>query len=390
VSFGVLALVVCAGLLGPLLSAARPRLLPVVVGELLAGVVIGRTGFGWIDTTNETLVFLGEVGFAMLMFSAGMHVPLRNRALVGSIRHGAIAAGVAAGLAIGGGLLLGRFHVAGHPAVFALLLATGSAAIALPILDEAALLDRPEALTVLAQVTVADVVSIVALPLVLKPSRAVHSVLGTLAVVGCALAVVAAAEVARRHGLVRRVRRLSKRNAWALDLRVSLLVLFTLTWLATLIGTSILVAGFAVGLIAAWLGGPKRFSRQVTGVAQGLFVPLFFVLLGARIDLRAIGSEPSLVGLAAAIVALNLAIHLLTAALTRQPPGAGLVATAQLGVPAAVVALGLEEGVISAGVAGAIIAAALASVAATVAGAHLLRNAAKEAETDAGAEPAAN
>ncbi len=372
-SFGILALIVCVGLLGPLLSAARPQLLPVVVGEILAGVVIGRTGFDWLDTSNETLVFLADVGFAMLMFSAGMHVPIRDRALAGSIRRGSIAAGAAAALAIPGGLLLSRFQGAGHPAIFALLLATGSAAVLLPIFDEAGLLDRPAGLTVLAQVTVADIVSIAVLPLVLQPSRAVRSVLGTLAVVAGALVVLIVAEFARNHGLVRRLRRLSKANVWALDLRLSLLVLFTLAWLATLVGTSILVAGFAVGLVAAWLGGPKRFSRQVTGVAQGLFVPLFFVVLGARLDLRAIASQPSLVALAAAIIALNVGIHLAAAALTRQPIGAGLAATAQLGVPAAVVTLGLQEHVISPGVGGAIVVAALASLAATVAGTALMR-----------------
>jgi Kef-type K+ transport system membrane component KefB len=373
VSFGVLALVVCAGLLGPLFSWARPQLIPVVVGEILAGVVVGRTGFGWLDTHNVTVSFLGDVGFATLMFAAGMQVPLRNRALVAGIRRGAGAAMVVAVVAVPGGLLLSRVAGAGHPAVFALLLATGSAAVALPILEEAGLLGSAEGLTVLAQVTVADVASIVALPLVLQPGRAIRSLLGTLAVVACALLVVEAAEVARRRGLVRRVRRLSKRNSWALDLRVSLLVLFALAWLATLIGTSILIAGFAVGLIAAWLGGPKRFSRQVVGVAQGLFVPLFFVVLGARLDLRAIGGRPSLIALAIAIVALNVAVHLLAAVVSRQLPAAGLVATAQMGVPAAVVAVGLQERVISAGVGAAIIAAALASLATTSVGAALLR-----------------
>jgi Kef-type K+ transport system membrane component KefB len=377
VSFGILALIVCVGLFGPLLSAVRPQILPVVVGEVAAGVLIGRTGFGWLDTSNETVSFLGQVGFAMLMFAAGMHVPIRDRALLGSIRRGSIAAAAAAALAIPGGILLSRFLGGSHAAVFALLLATGSAAVVLPILDEARLLDRPDALTVLAQVTVADVVSIAALPLVLQPSRAVRSVLGTLAVVGCALAVVAAAHVARKRGLVRRLRKLSKQNVWALDLRVSLLVLFALAWIATVIGTSILIAGFAVGLIAAWLGGPKRFSRQVTGVAQGLFVPLFFVVLGARLDLRAIASRPSLVGLAAAIVGLSVGIHLVAAMLTRQPLAAGLVATAQFGVPAAVVTLGLQEHVISAAVGGAIIAAALATLATTVVGTSLLRREAR-------------
>jgi len=372
-SFGILALIVCAGLFGPVLSAVRPSIVPVVVGEIAAGIVIGRTGFGWLDTSDTTVRFLASVGFAMLMFAAGMNVPIRDRALLGSIRRGSIAAALVAVLAIPGGFLLSRFEGADHPAVFALLLATGSAAIVLPILDEAGLLGHAAALTVLAQVTVADVASIVALPLVLQPSRAVRSVLGTLAVVGCALLVVLAAHEARKRDLVRRLRRLSKENAWALDLRVSLLILFSLAWLATTIGTSILIAGFAVGLIAAWLGGPRRLSRQVTGVAAGLFVPLFFVVLGAQLDLRAIASQPSLVALTVAIVGLSVGIHLLVAKLTRQPMGAGLVATAQFGVPAAVVSLGLQEHVISAAVGGAIVFGALLSLATTVAGTSLLR-----------------
>jgi Kef-type K+ transport system membrane component KefB len=376
VSFGVLALIVCVGLAGPAFATARPLLLPVVVGEIAAGIVIGKTGFQWLDTSNGTLLFLSSVGFAMLMFSVGMHVPIRDRELLGSIRRGALAAGVAAALAIPGGFLLSRFQGADHPAVFALLLATGSAAILLPVLDDARMLGRPDGLTVLAQVTVADVASIVALPLVLEPSRAVRSVLGTIAVVACALAILLAAHFARGLGIVRRVRKLSKEYQWAMDLRVSLLVLFFLAWLATRIGTSVLIAGFAVGLMAAWLGGPKRFSRQVVGVAQGLFVPLFFVVLGAQIDLRAIGDRPSLIALAAAIVGLNVVVHLVAALVTKQAPAAGLVATAQLGVPAAVVAVGLQEGVIDPGVGGAIIAAALASVGLTVAGVSMLRGSA--------------
>jgi Kef-type K+ transport system membrane component KefB len=373
VSFGVLALIVCVGLAGPALATVRPLWFPVVVGEIVAGIVIGRTGFGWLDTSNGTLLFLADIGFAMLMFSVGMHVPIRDRALLGSIRRGALAAGVVAVLAIPGGLLLSRFPGADHPAVFALLLATGSAAIALPVLIDAGLVRQRDGLTVLAQVTVADVVSIVALPLVIEPPRAARSVLGTLAVVAVALAILVAAHQARGLGVIQRVRKLSKEYEWATDLRVSLLVLFALAWLATVIGTSILIAGFAVGLMAAWLGGPKRFSRQVVGVAQGLFVPLFFVVLGARIDLRAISDRPSLVALAAAIVALNVGVHLVAALVTKQRPAAGLVATAQMGVPAAIVALGLQQGIIDPGVGGAIVAAALASVGLTAAGASLLR-----------------
>ena len=74
-------------------------------------------------------------------------------------------------------------------------------------------------------------------------------------------------------------------------------------------GTGVLVAGFGVGLMVAAIGGPKRLSRQVTGVAQGLMVPLFFVVLGARLDLRALALHPSLLALAVELLVLNLVVH---------------------------------------------------------------------------------
>jgi Kef-type K+ transport system membrane component KefB len=72
-SFGTLALIGLCGLCGPLLSAPTRGAVPVVVGEIAAGVIIGTTGLRAIDTGNATLSFLSSIGFAMLMLSAGLN-----------------------------------------------------------------------------------------------------------------------------------------------------------------------------------------------------------------------------------------------------------------------------------------------------------------------------
>jgi Kef-type K+ transport system membrane component KefB len=362
VSFGVLALIVLAGLAGPALAVARPALFAVVVGELLAGVVIGRSGLRWLDPDQPTVAFLGEVGFAMLMFGAGLHVPLRQPGLAGGLRRGAVAAVVAAGLAVPAGLAAAAVVGGGHAGIYALLLASGSAAILLPVLEERRLLDDHRALTLIAQVALADIAAIVALPLVLQPERAGRAALGGLLVAVCILALLGFGHLVRGRGWVRRLRRLSKRRRWALDLRLSLLILFGIAWIAQRSGTSVLVAGFGVGLMVAALGGPRRLSRQVVGIGAGFFVPLFFVVLGARIDLRALGRHPSLIVLALVLVAANVLVHVLAARLTGQPTASGLAATAQLGVPAAVVTLGLQLHVLQSGQGAAILAAALVTL----------------------------
>ncbi|HEV3095163.1 MAG TPA: cation:proton antiporter [Solirubrobacteraceae bacterium] len=361
-SFGTLALICLCGLAGPLISAGGRGMVPVVVGELLAGVAIGRTGLEAIDPTDPTLTFLYEIGFLMLMFQAGMSVPLRDPGLSQSIGRGTRAALLVAALAVGAGLLLSQLAGAGHAAVYAVLVASGSAAVVLPILQERSLSD-PVALTVMAQVTVADVAATVAVPLVLDPSRTGKIVAGSAAVAGCVLAMLFVARRLRGLAQVHELRMLGRRRHWAIDLRLALIVLFGLAWLTQRSGASLLIAGFGSGLMVASIGGPKRLSNEVLGIAGGFFIPLFFVVLGARLDLRGLFSDAELVAFAAVLVALNVLVHVLAARLLRLPRAAGLVATAQLGVPSAIVALGLPLHVLTGPQAAAIIVAALASIA---------------------------
>jgi len=371
VSFGDLLVIVLAGLGGPLL-ALNPRLfVPVTIGELAAGALVGRTGFGAVHPSDPTTAFLASVGFAMLMLTVGVHLPLRDRRLLDSLRRGALLASIVAVLAVPAGIAAAALAGTAHAAVYAVVLASGSAAVLLPAFEETRAGGR-EALAVIAQVTIADVVTVVSVPIVLQPARTGHALLGGALVALAAAAVFGCARALAGRAWVERARALSKSRRWALDLRLALLVLFLLAWLAERSGTSVLIAGFGAGVAVALLGGPKRLSTQIRGVADGFFVPLFFVLLGAQLDLGGLVRDPAMVALAGALAALNVAIHVAAAVLGRVTPGAGLAACAQLGVPAAAASLGLAEGVLSPEVATAIVAAAFVSLFLSAFGVQLL------------------
>ncbi len=360
-SFETLIVIVLAGLGGPLLGVAGRWFVPVVIGEILAGVIVGPAVLDAVNPANGTVAFLGEIGFAMLMLTVGMHLPLRDRRLPASLRSGGVLAGIVCVLAIPGGLLAASITGTGHAAVYVVLLASGSAAVLLPALEETGIAG-PDVMTVMAQVTIADVITILSVPIVLQPARVGHAALGAALVACGVLALVGVGRLVAGGGWVHRVRRLSKQRHWALDLRLSLLVLFVLSWLALKGGASILIAGFGAGVTVALIGGPKRLSTQMRGIADGFFIPLYFVVLGAQLDLGGLVKHPSLLVLAGALAALNVVIHLLAVALVRRPVATGLAASAQLGVPAAIASLGLAEHVLSADVATAIVVAALVSL----------------------------
>jgi Kef-type K+ transport system membrane component KefB len=124
IGFGTLAVFALAGLAGPLLGLSRRWFVPLVAGEILAGVLAGPHVTGAIDPKQPTIAFLGEVGFAMLMLSVGMHLPLREPRLVGSLRTGSALAVIAGALAVPAGLLAAAIAGDSHAVIYAVVLAS--------------------------------------------------------------------------------------------------------------------------------------------------------------------------------------------------------------------------------------------------------------------------
>ena len=370
---GLIALIFTAALLGPALSLLARGAIPVVVGQLLAGVILGRTALRLVDPAKPDLALLYDLGFATLMFTVGMHVPLHDRRLRTALRSGLLAVAAAVPISLAAGYLA-HLLGGGPTLIYTVVIVSSSAAVALPVIDESRL-DSPAVLTAMAWITIADVLATIAIPLAITPARAAHAALGALIVAGLVAAVFLTAHRLYRLPLVKRIRKEGKRRQWAIDLRLAVIVLVGLSWAALQVGASILVAGFGTGLVVAAVGGPKRLSQEVLGLGQGFLVPLFFVLLGAKLDLRALGSDRQAVILAVVLATLAILAHVLVSLLIRAPVAVGLLASAQMGVPAAVIALGLPAHAIGQGQASAIFCAALASIAACAAGAQLMRRA---------------
>jgi Kef-type K+ transport system membrane component KefB len=368
---GLIALIFIAALLGPVLSLLAKGAIPVVVGELLAGVVLGKTALNVINPAKSDLQLLYDLGFATLMFTVGMHVPLHDRRVRGALRSGLVAVAVAVPLSLGAGLAA---HATGHgPAlVYAVVIVSSSAAVALPVIQETGL-DSPPILTAMAWITIADVLATLAIPLAITPKHAARSALGALIVSAIVLLVFLVGNRLQTTPLVKHIRKEGKRRTWAIDLRLAVIVLVSLAFLAQKVGTSLLVAGFGTGLVVGAIGGPKRLSQEVLGLGQGFLVPLFFVLLGAKLDLRALTSSGRTVALAIVLAVLAIGVHVIASMLIRAPKAVGLLASAQVGVPAAVIALGLPAHAITQGQASAIFCAALVSIGACSAGAAILR-----------------
>jgi Kef-type K+ transport system membrane component KefB len=355
-----LAGIIAVSLFGPMLAVPRGMRMPVVVGELAVGVLLGNTGLRWVHSTDPVLTFLAQAGFALVMLIAGTHVPVGNpalrkafvRGLILAAGVGVVAVPVAAGLSA-----MAHTH---HLALYTVLLASSSAAVVMPIVQEEALAGD-YVLTLMAQVAIADTACIIALPLVADPPRAGRAAVGTVIVLAVAgLLFLLLRELAER-GLVTKLRAASVRHTFGLEMRLSLAALFGLAGLAVSVHVSVMLAGFAFGLVLAAIGTPRRLAAQLFAVTEGFLGPIFLIWLGASLDLRALSHHPRLLVLAVGLAVGTTVIHAL-GRLLGQPLPIAILASAQLGVPVAAVALGAQTHLLAAGEGGAILGAAVLSL----------------------------
>jgi len=370
-NFGALALMIAAGLVGPLLAAPHRFGPPVVVGEIAAGMLIGSGGLNWVDPTDPVLTGLAAIGFALLMFVVGTHLPVRDRRLRTVVVAGSAIAATVGVLAVVAGEVMSHLVGLDRPAILAVLLATSSGAVALPVLQGLGRDDRA-ILVATAWIAIADLATVLALPLVLANGRLGRVLLGSSLVVLTGVVMLGAARAIRGHDWTRRLRTMSHDRGWGLDLRVSLLALFICAWLAGRFGTSILIAGFTIGAVVALLGEPRRVAQQLVGIGEGFAIPLFFVHLGTRIDLGALFDSPRALALAGSLALVGIGIHVTVGMASRLPLSMCLVASAQLGVPASVVSIGLATQQLTAAQGAAVMAALLVTLGACAIGSALL------------------
>lgn len=369
---GAVAVIVAAGLLGPLLAVWRRFPMPVVIGEILAGFLVGPQLLDIVHPDEPVVVALHDAGFALLMFTVGLHLRLHDPAMRRAAPRAMVALGATIALAVPLAILISNAADLGHPGAVAVVLATSSAAIAMPVLTDAGGGELPSQFAgVAAWIVMADVLTIVSLPLVTAQSSVVRVLLASVAVTAIAwLALIALRQLSQSR-YWKRVDAASLEKGWSLNLRISLLLLFGLAWIGPKLGTSMLVAGFAAGLAVSALGVSGRLTQQILGVGEGFLIPAFFVVLGATIDPKGLFTADGLILTGGLVVGTTL-VHIVGGAAGGFRPASSLVASAQMGVPLALVTLGQSQGWLDGDQAAAFVVAALLTVGLCAIGTHRL------------------
>lgn len=365
-----LVLVPLVAVLAPLLSRGiAPWLpVPVVVFELLVGILIGPYVLGWA-VASDFLVAVSQFGLAMLFFVAGTEIDIagiRGRPL----RRSTLGWIVSIALGVGIGMLV---TPGAGAVVIAIALSSTAFGTILPILRDAGEMRTPFGLSASALGAVGEFGPLIAISILLGTRSWDASTLvlaAFLALTALAIFLGAKLPQGRLHAVVRATLHTSGQFA----IRIVMLVLTALVALSIWLDLDILLGAFAAGLLFKVLmrDAPEEeregVESKIEAVSFGFLVPVFFIVTGMTFNVEALMSPVAL-----ALLPLFLVALLLTRGLPAQlaaPPGSsardrvglGLLAATGLPIIVAVTAIGTSEDLISEGVASALVGAGMLSV----------------------------
>jgi Kef-type K+ transport system membrane component KefB len=236
---------------------------------------------------------------------------------------------------------------------------SSSAALVIPLFEQVA--PSASISILITQVTIADTIAFVILPFFTQKNDQVQATLGALIVLAAAIAIYFALSFAKSKKWLITTHAKSKADHLGLELRISMGLLLLVAALAIHFHASVMIAGFTLGVALASVGVPHRLARQLFAVSDGFFAPIYFVWLGAWINIRQTFHSGDAILLAILLCTGALIAHS-PSILFGQPKRNIFLTSAQLGIPAAAVTLGTSNGVLTSAQAGAIMMSALVTI----------------------------
>lgn len=261
-----------------------------VIGELLAGILLGPSLFNIISSENQIISFLAEIGVILLLFEVGLESSVFQLLKVGWTSAKVAFIGVFVPMLLG----IVYFLFIGYNSTVALLvgatLTATSVGVTMRVLSDIKKVSSAEGQIILGAAIIDDVLGLIIL-------SAIISIVGTgsvsvfgisKTVVFSVLFLVATLFIGIKFAkpIVSFVHEMKVRGAM---ISLSLAFAFILAITANFIGLATIVGSFAAGLVLENTERKEHILENIRPVSD-IFVPMFFLLAGARIDLNAIHS----------------------------------------------------------------------------------------------------
>jgi Kef-type K+ transport system membrane component KefB len=368
-TFSALVVIAAVAVIAPLISEWLKGRVPGVVLEIGLGIVIGPQVLALAKVT-PVVDGLAGIGLTFLFFMAGYEIDLqriRGRPL--TLAVAGWAATLVLGLAFAATLVVTGFALS--TLLIGLALTTTALGTLLPMLEDNGEMHTRFGALVLAIGAAGEFLPIVAITLLLSGNNAWST---SLLLIGFVVLAAGAAALALRPTPLRIALLLGRtlETSSQLPIRIAVLLVVLLVWVASRLGLDVLLGAFAAGLVVRLANQGENaaiIDTKLSALAFGMFVPVFFIVSGISFDLDALTDSPGTM--------LRVPVFLLLFLVVRGVPtfishrnefgisdrvAAALLASTALPVIVAITKIGLDRGDMKPENAAALIAAGMLSV----------------------------
>jgi Kef-type K+ transport system membrane component KefB len=335
---------------------------PAVLGEILAGVILGPSLLDVLQWPafrgaglDAVVAQLANVGVIFLMFIAGLETDLAQMRRVGKVAAVAGTAGVVVPLVLGALVAL-PFGFPAERAIFiGIVLAATSVSITVQTLIELGQLESREGTTLLAAAVIDDVIAIIVLSVFVALTGAEAGGAGAIAGVLLRMVAFFAAAILGGRWLItwglRRFRRVPVSEG---VLAFTVVAMLMLAWGAEVIGRVASITGaYIAGVLVTQAGFREDIEHRIRGFTYAILVPVFFISIGLQTNARLLDAADvpfALLIIAAAVVGkvLGCGGGALAAGFPRRSAlrvGIGMISRGEVGL--IVAAIGVQTGLLA-------------------------------------------
>jgi Kef-type K+ transport system membrane component KefB len=338
---------------------------PTVVGEILAGVLIGPQVLGWV-APSETSQALAELGVIFLLFNVGLETRPAAILKVGKAALLVAVLGVVLPMLAGWALMLAWDHNNIEALFTGTALVATSVGITARVLGDMGLLDSTAARIILGAAVIDDILGLLVLAAVAGAARGQVEVLEIALTAALAIGFVGAVAFLGAPALTRAAPHFHKLRSGNETYLIALLLCFGLALAGAAIGIAAIVGAFLAGMaLAEAVEERHEVHQQVQGVTE-LLVPFFLVGIGMQLDLHVFSDARTLL-LAGVLTVIAVLTKLIGCGLGAWnlglrgalQVGVGMVPRGEVGI--VVAQMGLAAGVISGPLFGAVLFMACAT-----------------------------
>jgi len=349
-SLALTLVIVFAGvvLLPPL---ARRIGIPVIVAEILFGIIIGKSLFDLVPD-HPTIEFFSTFGLVYLMFLAGLEAEL------GKIRWKNLRKALAIGLvSVAVPFTAGYFiapWVEVHPLLLGTILCTTSLGLILPMLKEVNLPPRLSRL-LLTSVILVDILSLFLLAFALATIQGQLEFRFLYSLIGIVVLFLVPWVINKRRLRRKITSKLFRKSYFEMEMRVSFALIFLLGAVSLRLGFHSIIGAFIAGLLISEILPMRTLeSEKLQSFGYGFFVPLFFIFTGAKVNLLTVFTNMDNITLLLVIIAVGMLAKVVSVTVASKLSGInmrrsvafGLFHTAMLSLVLAVADIAIRLGLI--------------------------------------------